>query len=76
MARKTIEVAKVRDTINEMIEYSWRHHLNTGEAGRYSLGIALESILHDTGNYKGFKYLDGHEAVIANEYDESSRRYF
>jgi hypothetical protein len=73
MARKTYEIASLRNKVNSMIAHS---HANAcPKDGRIALFVLLESVLHDTGNYKGFQYLDGHEAVRRGEYDDTARKY-
>ncbi len=54
MARKTIEVETLQKKTNDMLRESH------GVCKRYreSLCTLLESVLHDTGNYYGFRYLD------------------
>lgn len=49
MARKTIEVAKLKERING---YLARKEISQDE--KKSLCILLESVLMDTGNYRGF----------------------
>jgi len=52
VARKTIEVETLKNRIN--------HMLAMGEDGpdfRSGLALLLESVLHETGNYRGFRYL-------------------
>jgi len=73
MARRTIEVAKLRDKVNEMIAYSHEHHRTTAKQNRYALGTLLENVLMETGNYQGFRYLEDPEVV---DYDKSARKYY
>lgn len=74
MARKTITVADLVAKTNRMIAAS-KENIPHDTEGRLALCTLIESVLHDTGNYRGFQYLDGHEAVIAGDYDGSARRY-
>ena len=54
--RKTFDVAKLRDNVNQ------RNKKSTCAAEvRQGWNSLLESILHDTGNYKGFHYLKKEE---------------
>jgi hypothetical protein len=54
--RKTINVDSITATINDMIR------LSTGTSDhRQGLLAAIETILHETGNYKGFRYLTQNE---------------
>lgn len=55
MARKTIEVSKIKTWVN--------HHLASNlsvstKESRLAYASLLESVLHETGNYKGFNYLE------------------
>lgn len=51
--RKTIEVEKVRRLVNAML----LHSRDDNRSGRAMLQTMIETILMDTGNYKGFLYL-------------------
>lgn len=51
--RKTIEVIPLRDQINARIK------LTTSTQARRALCLVLESVLHASGNYRGFSYIDG-----------------
>jgi hypothetical protein len=54
--RKTINVDSITAQINDMIR------LSTGTPQqRQGLLAAIETILHETGNYKGFRYLTQNE---------------
>jgi hypothetical protein len=64
--RKTISVDEVRARVNTRLA----SNEGTPE-GRRALGELLESILHDSGNYKGFRFLDGFPCA-----DESRVEYF
>ena len=55
MSRKTIEVEAVLDYANTLLS----HSLNADE--RRGVMLITEEILHRTGNYRGFKYLDKFE---------------
>jgi len=54
MKRKTITVDTLRELINRSLAVS--HCSQDRRQGKIDI---LESILHDTGNYKGFRYLSG-----------------
>jgi hypothetical protein len=71
MSRKTIPVADVVEMANDMLANS----ADSKEQGREGIRMLLEQILHATGNYRGYSYLDGHEAVIAGTHDETRRHY-
>lgn len=74
-SRKTIKVEDVKDRVNGFIA---AHAANVpdGQATRMGMIDVLEAVLHDTGNYKGFRYLASTSQVHAGNYDESARRYF
>jgi len=55
--RKTVQVEALKDHFNKLIEKS-----KTLE-GRAALCYALSDILHETGNYKGFQYINGWKGV-------------
>ena len=52
--RKTFSVEKLKTSINNQI----LHSPDADVEVRQALFSTLESILHDTGNYAGFQYLD------------------
>lgn len=52
MARKTFEVETLKNQINHMLATS-----ENGPNFRSGLALLLENVLHETGNYKGFRYL-------------------
>ena len=57
MARKTFNVAGFKELVNNTLA-------TTGEGEmhyRYGIIDALEHVLHETGNYKGFRYLSKDE---------------
>lgn len=78
-ARKTVPVEAVRDRVNHFLTHSQNHET----AARKALASLLESILLETGNYKGFLYLaselqtgpDGIEAGLRDGYDDTRRQY-
>ena len=51
--RKTIKVDDLTRKINDMI----LHSPDDSKQRREGLMAAIESVLHDTGNYEGFNYL-------------------
>lgn len=54
--RKTIDVEKLREHVNDMLKTS------TCEPDvRNGMCVVLENALHSTGNYQGFRYLCGGE---------------
>jgi hypothetical protein len=56
MARKTINVDELRDKTNEMLAKS----TCSPDVRQGTIDI-LEYVLHETGNYKGFRYLTERE---------------
>lgn len=52
MARKTVDVSKMVDTVNEVLAQS-----ECTPDMRQGMMNLLENVLHETGNYKGFRYL-------------------
>ncbi len=52
MARKTITIDNLVDKINTTLRLS-----TADRSQRQSLCCLLENILHETGNYRGFRYL-------------------
>ena len=53
-AKKTIKVEDVKLRVNRFL----KHTKDDMKKERISMGLFLESILHDTGNYIGFRYLN------------------
>ena len=53
MARKTFEVETLRNRINHVLVSSPAKDVQF----RAAYAVLLEGILHETGNYKGFRYL-------------------
>jgi hypothetical protein len=66
MARKTIEVGKLIAFTNNFLKAK-----NTTADEREAVASMLETVLFETGNYKGFRYLDTDETEGAG-----SRRYY
>ncbi len=74
MIRKTMTVEKIKEMVNNRLAKS----TCTPEARMMAVSI-LESILHETGNYRGFEYLEGvfnENNELVSKGDESRRRYF
>ena len=53
MTRKTFEVSKLVDTVNSILKSTGPERAET----RQGMMNVLEHVLHETGNYKGFRYL-------------------
>lgn len=67
-ARKTAEVAAIKDAANHMLKQS----IDSFVGQREGIAALLERILMDTNNYKGFQFTDG----TRGETDESRRWYY
>lgn len=50
--KKTVKVENLRDTINDMLQNS-----TASRDVRRGMMAVLETVLHETGNYRGFRYL-------------------
>lgn len=79
MARKTVDVKQVRDQANRALSdpVTIAHQdraYGESRAATFRIGVAmvLETILMDTGNYKGFQYADGQNG----HRDHTKRRYY
>ena len=80
MSRKTIAVQDVLDRANMMLQTQSTQH------GRQAVYVLLESVLHATGNYKGFKYQSSEfntpeefartGMVLREDYDDTRRYYY
>jgi hypothetical protein len=55
--RKTIEVARIKEIVNDMILNS----LDDDKSSREHMSLVLEAVLIETGNYSGFQYLSRHD---------------
>lgn len=77
--RKSVQVAALVDEANRLLAIVPREGEQFGSKvdAQFRQGVIamLEHVLHETGNYRGFRYLDGHEAVARDEYDETRRAY-
>lgn len=74
--RKTVAVTELVARVNRMIAAS----ADEMQAERQALAVLLESVLMDTGNYKGFQYLssefiDRDTATFRENYDATRRKY-
>jgi hypothetical protein len=59
--RKTINVEELKDMINDQIAHTGKR------SGKRSLYFALESILHETGNYKGFGWPNVSSYIVRSD---------
>ena len=65
--KKTIDVSRIKEMVNHYLEKSHRSEY----AERLGECNLLEAILMETGNYKGFRYLETDEAEGAG-----TRRFY
>ena len=72
MARTTVSVEFVKTAANHYLRVSGPEKAEAREA-TYAL---LHLVLHEAGQYKGFRYLESAEAVRAGTADETRREYF
>lgn len=56
MSRKTIKVEDLKNQVNQMLKTS-----DDNKEYRHGLMTVLESVLHATDNYRGFRYLRENE---------------
>jgi hypothetical protein len=61
MKRKTVSVDWIRAKVNYLIALRKKEYYGVKDADSFRQGVesVLEIILHETGNYKGYMYLDG-----------------
>jgi hypothetical protein len=66
--RKTLKIADLLDAVNGML----RDSVDECVQGREAIAIVLSRALMDTGNYRGYRYIDGNEGKT----DDSRRQYY
>jgi len=71
MARKTVEVGKILRMANAFLAAE-----NTTADEREGVAAILEAILFETGNYEGFRYLEGADYPEESDGLGSRRFYF
>ena len=77
MARKTIEVSALRESVNRALndknalEFQ-EENFRQPEAYRMGMAAVLEDALIESGQYRGFQYTDGAQGRD----DNTRRRYF
>ena len=59
--RKTVNVSTLLDMVNDMIATS-----TCSADGRAGMAAVLNRVLHETGNYRGFRYLSIQEVPCNN----------
>ncbi len=84
MSRKTVSVDYLKAKINKAIAEFPTKAIVDGKLDtektkayqdyRFGMGTMLASILHETGNYRGFAYLDS--PFVKGETDESRVHYY
>ena len=78
MARKTIEIETVKQKVNNFLSES----KDEMKGGRVALCVFVETILHETENYKGFSYIEGRGIIRDttgnnnHQYPDDTRRYY
>lgn len=75
MARKTYDIVALkaiheRMTLGTLENAAFVENVSNGKAMRSAANIMLETVLHETGNYKGFQYLLDHKI------DDTARHYY
>jgi hypothetical protein len=73
MGRKTIKVGKLLKIANDFLAAK-----NTNEDEREAICSYIETVLHETKNYEGFRYLEAehHEDGSVITLGSGSRRYY
>lgn len=73
MKRKTFKVQDLVNRTNDRLRVS-----TCSPEVRLGMIAVLESILHETGNYRGFNYLEGKvgESGYVESFGDESRRYY
>ena len=79
MSRKTFEVKELIKTVNYMLLNSSDE---SSDVRRGAMNV-LETVLHETGNYNGFRYLDSSDmddshngsTVGIRDYDEERKQW-
>jgi hypothetical protein len=71
-SRKTVNVEAVKETANQLLERTDKYAID----GEFKAGVCtmIERILHDTGNYRGFYFIN--PDARPNDEDYYARRYF
>lgn len=62
--RKTIEVSAIREKVNKMLLESADENVE----GRNALIVFIGSILHESGNYHGFGYIDKAQSMTGSTF--------
>lgn len=80
--RKTVAVTEAVAVANRMLA-------NSTGTGRQGIIVLIETLLHESGNYRGFRYLEAHEVPAGqlpgiipgetnaeNQYPDDTRRAY
>lgn len=81
--KKTIKVEDIVNSLNWQIANQHQEH----NGGRAAMMMFVEDILHKTGNYRGFRYLEQHEVpkncrpgiqpkIVDEEYEVEKDRFW
>ncbi len=93
--RKTITVEQIKEWANQRLAYVREPHVaayfekyTPDQVYRMAVASLIEQVLHETGNYKGFSYLESEknpdyvdgvttpdESWLREGYDNTRRRY-
>ena len=65
MAKKTLNIKETVECFNSQLKNSDFQDKDSTEGRYFRLGLcsAIEHLLHSTGNYKGYRYVDKAEAI-------------
>ena len=79
--RQTVPVKFLRDRINTLLQAPSHHRrslegLSAEQAYRMGAASVLEAVLHETGNYAGFGYLDVDHTVDPPRIPDETRRAY
>lgn len=71
-SRKTVNVMAAKETANQLLERTDKYAVD----GEFKAGVCtmIERILHDTGNYRGFYFIN--PDARPNDEDYYARRYY
>ena len=72
---KKRKALKIKDLVAITNHYLANSHANHVEQ-RKSIAEVVGNILHDTGNYNGFNYLDSESDLHAGHYGKDGRVFF
>lgn len=74
MGRKTFSVSELTELVNNTLSVSW-----VKPEYREGMIATLERVLHDTGNYRGYRYLTSNEVPAGHQpgirYDDANDKH-